>query len=74
MFGLGLYIYAGEDLPDIEIICKKCGELITPTKGKNGKILSPMDIAKNTNGLCSKCYKCSISSQVIRETSIAGRA
>lgn len=34
--GLGLYIYAGEDLPEEEkkpIICTDCGKEITPVKG-----------------------------------------
>ena len=38
--GLGLYIYAGEDLPeetDAEIYCADCNALITSTKKKNGE-------------------------------------
>ena len=39
MFGLGLYIYSGEDLPeDIkEYICADCGKSFQPFTDKNGK-------------------------------------
>jgi hypothetical protein len=82
--GLGLYIYAGEDLPTEEIpingtpadkppadykaespkkakisqipLCKKCGIMITGTT-KNGVLISPMEVAEKTGGLCIKCAK-----------------
>lgn len=63
MFGLGLYIYAGEDLPeDAEqkpaepIKCVQCGEEIRAVK-KGSTILPPADVAKKTQGKCMKCYK-----------------
>ena len=72
MFGLGLYIYAGEDLPDGEtapnaaskptdaaerIVCKKCCSAIQGGKNAQGVFRSPAEIAQNTGGLCVKCYK-----------------
>lgn len=71
MHGLGLYIYAGEDLPDDgsadkgaskpadapkEVLCAVCGEEIKPAK-KGAQTLSPADIARKTEGRCLKCYK-----------------
>ena len=58
MFGLGLYIYAGEDLPENEqqqepkqvkssekVKCSKCGKEI------------PQAMADAFNGMCTNCYK-----------------
>lgn len=58
MFGLGLYIYAGEDLPeDIhEYICSVCGEEVKPVKIK-GEIKSPKEVLEACGGMCTKCYK-----------------
>lgn len=57
MFGLGLYIYAGEDLPEESpVYCTECEEEIKPFKGKKG-IMSPKEFATQTGGLCLKCYK-----------------
>ena len=63
MFGLGLYIFAGEDLPeDAEkpaeqpIMCVQCGEEIRPCK-KGSTVLSPADVAAKTGGKCMKCYR-----------------
>lgn len=51
--GLGLYIYAGEDLPEGETtgkqadtidalqFCEQCGNAIIPYKGKDGKTVMP---------------------------------
>lgn len=47
--GLGLYIYAGEDLPETEMkpcTCERCGGEITAKKC-GGKVYSPKDIAEN---------------------------
>lgn len=56
--GLGLYIYAGEDLPEdggttsdnfktgrpyARVICEKCGNDITPTRNSKGTIQSVQD-------------------------------
>ena len=58
MFGLGLYIYAGEDLPeDIhEYVCSVCGEEVKPLKVK-GEIKSPKEVLEACGGICPKCYK-----------------
>lgn len=63
--GLGLYIYAGEDLPEKEgaedkpadnEICIQCGKEILPAKNKNGKMLTSIEISHTTGGLCKACY------------------
>lgn len=58
MFGLGLYIYSGEDLPeDIhEYICSVCGEEVKPVKIK-GEIKSAKEVLEACGGMCTKCYK-----------------
>lgn len=58
MFGLGLYIYAGEDLPeDIrEYTCSVCGEEVKAAKIK-GEVKSPKEIFDACGGMCLKCYK-----------------
>jgi hypothetical protein len=66
MFGLGLYIYAGEDLPETEtpeakapepIKCPKCGKVITPIKKQDGSVAQPADILKGCGGMCYDCYQ-----------------
>ncbi|MBC5786769.1 DUF1071 domain-containing protein [Clostridium facile] len=55
--GLGLYIYAGEDLPESEpIICSKCGKPVKACSTKKNGHMSPEQVAKNTGGLCMDCY------------------
>lgn len=71
MFGLGLYIYAGEDLPDGETVsnaptapadapkivtCAMCGAEIKGAK-KGAQTLSAQDVARQTGGMCIKCFK-----------------
>lgn len=56
--GLGLYIYAGEDLP--ETLCDECGTIITSYVGSNGKLVSVADVVKMTKerygkALCTVC-------------------
>ena len=56
--GLGLYIYAGEDLP--ETLCDECGTIITSYVGSNGKLVSIADVVKMTKerygkALCTVC-------------------
>ena len=56
--GLGLYIYAGEDLP--ETLCDECGEVITSFVGANGNLTSVADVVKLTKdkygkALCTAC-------------------
>ena len=64
--GLGLYIYAGEDLPEgetePELICADCGKPIRDMKKKNGDVWKAADIAKYTKAfadrqLCADCGK-----------------
>jgi hypothetical protein len=59
MFGLGLYIYAGEDLPeDIrEFICTECGKEIKPMKKPDGTVVDAETIYKSCGGMCFKCYQ-----------------
>lgn len=66
MFGLGLYIYAGEDLPETEtpevkapepIKCPKCGKVITPINKQDGSVAQPADILKGCGGMCFECYQ-----------------
>ena len=58
MFGLGLYIYAGEDLPeDIrEYTCSVCGAEVKTVKIK-GEVRTPKEILDTCGGMCLKCYK-----------------
>lgn len=58
MFGLGLYIYAGEDLPeDIrEYTCSVCGAEVKAAKIK-GEIRTPKEILDTCGGICLNCYK-----------------
>jgi len=64
--GLGLYIYAGEDLPEGEkeepegLNCRDCGKPITGIK-VNGEELTPMQIAMRTTSKFGRrlCYECS---------------
>lgn len=73
MFGLGLYIYAGEDLPEeekpkdeksidetkynINILCKNCGKPIEKLKKKDGTVLTSKQVSEVTGGLCRNCAK-----------------
>jgi hypothetical protein len=69
MFGLGLYIYAGEDLPEVEqeeqpeysgqpeqplVICPKCGKSILKETIK-GKVRTPEEILEKM-GCCLTCW------------------
>ena len=62
--GLGLYIYAGEDLPEpkAELKCEKCGEIIQPFTDKNGKTVLPERIAYNSKKAFGKtlCVACAL--------------
>ena len=45
MFGLGLYIYAGEDLPECEdfseqFVCEECGAVIKPYGNLSAKVVA----------------------------------
>lgn len=56
--GLGLYIYAGEDLPESEIKdikCVDCGGVITDTKKKDGSQWKAPDIAAYSARAFGRC-------------------
>lgn len=63
--GLGLYIYAGEDLPEVKaepINCEECGEVVTAVPGKGGKLIQPEQIValsrkRNGKALCAACQR-----------------
>lgn len=64
--GLGLYIYAGEDLPDGEeppqLTCAECGGVIAPVKKRDGSVWTPADMAEYSSrrwgmALCRDCMK-----------------
>ena len=69
--GLGLYIYAGEDLPESEAPeekhvpapkCADCGGMLYPVKKRNGEMWSVSDMAEYSRRrfdrcLCADCMK-----------------
>ena len=72
--GLGLYIYAGEDLPEEEraneppIICESCGEIIKSVKKRDGEMWQPRDIAGYSERrfgkcLCADCQKAAMKAE-----------
>lgn len=69
--GLGLYIYAGEDLPEAETVeapaeqappqtCSRCGKIIKDAKNGDGDIWKAKDIATYTGNMFGKplCIGC----------------
>ena len=65
--GLGLYIYAGEDLPEEEkaaepvVLCQCCGNPIQSAKKRNGEMWSVAEIIAYSNkrfGGKSMCVEC----------------
>lgn len=67
--GLGLYIYAGEDLPEEEksrpaapCMCERCGEEVAPVTKRNGEEWSVSDMVRYAQKrygkvLCGPCMK-----------------
>lgn len=63
--GLGLYIYAGEDLPEeerVDVPCEECGNVIKPVKKRDGEMWGVSDIAAYSKRrfervLCPDCQK-----------------
>ena len=56
--GLGLYIYAGEDLPEEErnpVICTKCGATLKPDIKTKAGWLKAHEFAEKFGGLCPDC-------------------
>lgn len=80
MFGYGLNIYQGEDIPDVEdlnfvkqkVFCADCGCVIEDVQA-NGKIKKAEDIIKNTQSLYGRalCANCTIKEKNKREASKA---
>ena len=60
---MGLYIYAGEDLPESEkpaaLTCSRCDHEITPKKC-GGKVYTAKDIAENSEKTYGRvlCWDC----------------
>ena len=56
--GLGLYIYAGEDLPESEPPkCTDCGESIKPSTKSNAQQIAAWTTKKYGRALCEACGK-----------------
>jgi hypothetical protein len=73
--GLGLYIYAGEDLPEVEqhIECESCGNEIVAVKKKDGTMWVASDIAEYSKRryekvLCAKCLQDAVNAEKAGET------
>lgn len=71
MFGLGLYIYAGEDLPEDEranepvLLCEKCGNAIKSVRKRDGEMWNAADIVgyskmRFNRQLCPDCQKAAL--------------
>ncbi len=71
MFGLGLYIYAGEDLPEEEKVdqfCTDCKKLIVPIKKRDGEMWPVKEIVSYSEKrfgkcLCPDCQKVAIKAE-----------
>ena len=63
--GLGLYVYAGEDLPEcerVEIVCQECGGQVVDTPKRNGEMWYASEMKayserKFKKCLCAECMK-----------------
>lgn len=64
--GLGLYIYAGEDLPEMEAskpcLCQRCGNEIMPVRRTDGGTMEVKDVValavrRYGKAMCSDCMK-----------------
>ena len=54
--GLGLYIYAGEDLPESEpVVCTKCGSTLPAKIDGAHRSYTAEEFAAMSGGLCSWC-------------------
>lgn len=63
--GLALYIYAGEDLPEGDVItCEECGNEIVPTKGISVERLVEGSMKSYGKKLC---YSCSLKEKEKRQ-------
>ena len=72
--GLGLYIYAGEDLPEAEkpeapkVTCTSCGSVIAPVKKRDGEMWPVDEITKYSQMrfgrvLCPACQKAALKNE-----------
>ena len=58
MFGLGLYIYAGEDVPEQKpILCEECNQEIVQTPNKSVDQIAEGTKKETGKCLCLNCYK-----------------
>lgn len=56
--GLGLYIYAGEDLPEEPVyICADCGNVITAAEGFSAGRIAKETMSKHGKYVCMSCLK-----------------
>lgn len=53
--GIGLYIYAGEDLPETAIICENCGNPITSAKGMTAEQIADGTYKTYGRHFCLEC-------------------
>ena len=60
MFGLGLYIYSGEDLPEEppqpKYYCADCGKEVKGVKKSDGSYVTPETVYTSCGGKCYSCY------------------
>lgn len=72
--GLGLYVYAGEDLPEEEkanapvFYCEQCSKEIMPTRKRDGTMWSAADIVTYSEKrfgkhLCPECQKAALKAE-----------
>lgn len=61
MFGLGLYIYSGEDLPEEPpkpvYNCSVCGKEIKGVKKQDGSFVTPETVYSTCDKMCVRCYQ-----------------
>lgn len=57
--GLGLYIYAGEDLPEVEqqFICEECGHIVQPIGKYSAKQVAATNKERYGKIICGDCSK-----------------
>lgn len=53
--GLGLYVYAGEDLPEEILYCQECGQEIKPYGNTTAKSIANRSLKRFGVQLCTKC-------------------
>lgn len=78
--GLGLYIYAGEDLPEGEerpqseaILCERCNGSLYPVKKRDGTMWEPADMAQYSKRMFDRCLCAACMKIVQKEMANADR-